>query len=96
LRRPLPFRAVSPPPERSPTLSIVVVAHDMARELPRTLRSLSPGHQRRLAAEDYEVLVVDNGSTPAVSRELAASFGGRLRLERIDPAPPCSLGLDRD
>jgi hypothetical protein len=66
----------------------VVVAHDMARELPRTLRSLSPGHQRRLAAEDYEVLVVDNGSTPAVSPELAASFGGRLRLERIDPAPP--------
>jgi hypothetical protein len=66
----------------------VVVAHDMARELPRTLRSLSPGHQRRLAAEDYEVLVVDNGSTPAVGPELAASFGGRLRLERIDPAPP--------
>jgi glycosyltransferase involved in cell wall biosynthesis len=78
---------VSPPPGRSQTLSVVVVVHDMARELPRTLRSLSPGHQRGLAADEYEVLVVDNGSTPPVSRELAASFGGRLRLERIDPAP---------
>ena len=71
-----------------PTLSVVVVAHDMPRELPRTLRSLSPGHQRGLAADDYEVIVVDNGSTPPVDRGLSAGFEGRLRLERIDPAPP--------
>ena len=65
-----------------------MVAHDMPRELPRTLRSLSPGHQRGLAADDYEVIVVDNGSTPPVDRGLSAGFEGRLRLERIDPAPP--------
>jgi len=72
----------------APTLSVVVVVHDMARELPRTLRSLSPGYQRDLAIDDYEVIVVDNGSTAPVDAELVAGFEGALRLERIDPAPP--------
>jgi hypothetical protein len=39
----------------------VLVVHDMARELPRTLRSLGPGYQRGLVVDDYEVIVVDNG-----------------------------------
>ena len=38
------------------TLSVVVVAYDMARELPRTLRSLAPDYQRGIAADDYEVV----------------------------------------
>jgi glycosyltransferase involved in cell wall biosynthesis len=68
-------------------MSVVVVVHDMARELPRTLRSLSPGHQRGMQADDYEVIVVDNGSAEPVDPVLAAGFRGRFRLERIDPAP---------
>jgi hypothetical protein len=69
-------------------MSVVVVVHDMARELPRTLRSLSPDHQRGMQADDYEVIVVDNGSAEPVDPVLTTDFGGRLRLERIDPAPP--------
>ena len=83
------FRAVA---ERRQTLSVVVVAYDMARELPRTLASLDPSYQRDLAADDYEVIVVDNGSpTPVDARSLTTIFGrfsGRLRLIRMDPAPP--------
>jgi hypothetical protein len=60
----------------------------MARELPRTLRTLSPRHQRGLAADDYEVIVVDNGSSEPVDVSLVDAFGGRLRVERLDPAPP--------
>ena len=53
---------------RRPSLSVVVVAYDMARELPRTLRSLAPDYQQGIAADDYEVVVVDNGSpTPRTS-----------------------------
>jgi hypothetical protein len=66
----------------------VVVVHDMARELPRTLRSLSPGNQHGVKPDDYEVIVVDNGSAEPVGPGVLASFDGRLRLERIDPAPP--------
>ena len=36
----------------------------MARELPRTLLSLSPGQQLGLSKDDYEVIVIDNGSSP--------------------------------
>src|SRR4051812_35623024 len=60
----------------------------MARELPRTLQTLDPAYQRGIAAGDYEVIVVDNGSSEPVDPELVARFGGSLRLIRLDPAPP--------
>jgi len=47
-----------------PKLSVVVVVHNIPREASRTLYSLSPHYQRHIAAQDYEVIVVDNGSTP--------------------------------
>ena len=46
----------------APVLSVVVVVHGMARELPRTLQSLAPDYQRGVDAEEYEIGVVDNGS----------------------------------
>lgn len=55
------FPAADMPP-LSPSLSIIVVAHEMAREIPRTLESLSTGCQRDIARDEYEVLLVDNGS----------------------------------
>ena len=68
-------------------LSIVVVAFNIPRELPRTLVSLSVGYQRGVAANDYEVLVVDNGSTPAIDEAVFAGLQGQFRLVRIDDAP---------
>jgi glycosyltransferase involved in cell wall biosynthesis len=59
----------------------------MVRELPRTLRSLSPWYQRDLRSDDYEVIVVDNGSAEPVDPGLITGFEGQLRLERINPAP---------
>ncbi len=44
-------------------LSIVVISYNTPRELPRTLLSLSPGYQQGIDRSDYEVIVVDNGST---------------------------------
>lgn len=70
-----------------PRVSVVVVVHDMARELPRTLRTLDPAHQVGLGADDYEVIVVDNGSSVPVDRAVLG-FTGCLRVERLDPAPP--------
>jgi hypothetical protein len=69
-------------------LSVVVVAYDMARELPRTLASLSPAYQRGVDTEDYEIIVVDNGSPRPLDEALLAAFPGRLRHTRIEPAPP--------
>jgi glycosyltransferase involved in cell wall biosynthesis len=69
-------------------LSVVVVAYDMARELPRTLQTLAPDYQRGITAEEYEVVVVDNGSPTPVPASVADAFGGSIRLVRLDPAPP--------
>ncbi|MEZ5167469.1 MAG: hypothetical protein R2695_13615 [Acidimicrobiales bacterium] len=69
----------------TPALSIVVVAYDMARELPRTLHTLGRGAQR--GEVDYEVIVVDNGSPVPVDPELL-DLVPRGRLVRLDPAPP--------
>src|SRR5689334_19454382 len=61
----------------------------MARELPRTIRSLATGHQRGIDGDAYELVVVDNGS-PSGPVDLAAVVDGstRLRTLRVDPAPP--------
>ncbi len=49
-------------------LSVIVVAYNMDRELPRTLFTLSTRCQRDVDASAYEVIVVDNGSCrPIVS-----------------------------
>ena len=45
---------------------MVVVAYSMARELKRTLYSLSPKYQRGVNGDEYEVIVVDNGSIQAI------------------------------
>jgi hypothetical protein len=71
-----------------PSTTVVVVTYDMARELPRTLASLSPDHQHGIGADDYEVVVVDNGSPHPLEPEMLRRFPGRLRVERIEDAPP--------
>jgi hypothetical protein len=82
-----------------PTLSVVVVAYDMERELPRTLRSLSAGYQAGLGPDDYEVVVIDNGSPNPVDRATFDELPMTVRLERVHPAPrspvrAANLGLD--
>jgi hypothetical protein len=71
----------------------------MARELPRTLRSLAPAYQRGIEADDYEVIVVDNGSPAPVDAAVLDAFPGHLRHVRVDPAPPAparaaNLGIE--
>lgn len=70
------------------TLSVVVVAYNIPRELPRTLLSLATPYQQDVTTDDYEVIVVDNGSSPAVGEGLVADYGPNFRLLRIDDALP--------
>jgi Glycosyl transferase family 2 len=80
-------------------LSVVVVAHDMGRELPRTLHTLAPEYQRGIEADDYELVLVDNGSARPLGPEALDCFTGHLRVAYVDAAPPsparaANLGLD--
>ncbi|MGV3580250.1 glycosyltransferase [Brevundimonas sp.] len=54
----------------APLLSVVVIGFDMERELPRTLLSLLPPYQTGLPEGAIEIIVVDNGSTHPLARDL--------------------------
>ena len=79
-----------------PAVSVVVVAHDMARELPRTLQTLVPPCQRGVDPDDYEIVVVDNGSSRPVPASSDAEVSMRtLRIEdaAVSPAGAANVGL---
>ncbi|HEY0660638.1 MAG TPA: glycosyltransferase family A protein [Lysobacter sp.] len=72
----------------SPLLSIVVICHNMRREAPRTLHSLSRRYQRGIEGVDYEVLVVDNGSTAPLSETEVRSFGAEFKYSYFPTSSP--------
>jgi cephalosporin hydroxylase/glycosyltransferase involved in cell wall biosynthesis len=91
-------RAATGSEPRSLKLSVVVVCFNMRRELPRTVWSLSPALQRGIAAEDYEIIVVDNGSTKPFDREECRRYGGNIAFHDVpnatpSPAAAINLGL---
>lgn len=71
-----------------PAISVVVVVHGMARELPRTLASLTAPLQLDVDPAAVEVIVVDNGSPQPVAPDLVARHHGAVTFLRIDDAPP--------
>ncbi len=73
---------------RMPFVSVVLVVYDMNREAPRTLHTLSAAYQRGIEADQYEVLVVDNGSPEPLGEALVRSCGPNFRYHYIDQASP--------
>ncbi len=75
------------PAAGTPVLSMVVVVYDMRREAPRTLESLSPGYQAGVAASDYEVIVVENGSSAKLDPEQVRACGENFSYHDLAAAP---------
>jgi hypothetical protein len=70
----------------------------MARELPRTIRSLSPLMQRGISGDDYEIIVVDNGSTKPFDEAECRRHAPNLRVHHMEtatvsPVPAINVGL---
>jgi glycosyltransferase involved in cell wall biosynthesis len=87
-----------PRPPAAPKLSVIIVGYNMARELPRTIRSLSPDMQRGIDPCDYEVILVDNGSTQDVDEAELRRFLPNLVMHRlanatVSPVPAINFGL---
>jgi hypothetical protein len=84
---------------QAPKLSVVVIGYNMARELPRTVRSLSPAMQRGIDPHDYEVILIDNGSTlPFDNAELQRIMPDiilhRLKDAPVSPVRAINFGID--
>ncbi len=70
----------------APTLSVIIATYNMAREIPRTLESLSAPVQHSISITDYEIIVVDNGSTTPFNREQCGNIATNIRF--LDQARP--------
>lgn len=82
----------------TPKLSVIVITYNMAREIPRTIRTLSPAMQRHIAPDDYEIIVVDNGSNEPLDEKSLSQWGGNIRFATVpeptpSPVPAVNLGL---
>ena len=61
-------------------LSCIVVVYNMRREAKRTLHTLSTAYQKDISADEYEVIVVENGSPEPLDEADIAAFGRNVRL----------------
>ena len=73
-------------------LSVILISYGMAREIPRTLQSLSREYQHGALDLDYEVILVDNGSPEPLSESTWADVNVPVRLIRVQDASPSPAG----
>ncbi len=81
-----------------PALSVIIVCYNMSRELPRTVRSFSAAMQRGIAASDYELIIVDNGSTQPFDEAAIRALGENISVHHVkdptvSPVAAINLGL---
>lgn len=78
-----------------PKLSIIVAFHNMAREAPRTLYTLSAQYQRGVTESEYEVIVIDHGSTTPLDASMVEAMGSNFTLVRTAPGPSPAAAINR-
>lgn len=89
MKKTFPNQATGKETLAQPLLSLIVIAYDIARELPRTLYTLSSCYQKGIDPSHYEILVVDNGSPQPIDAQMLAqveAWPGQIRLLRIESA----------
>ena len=69
-------------------LSVILIAYDMAREIPRTLQSLARNYQHGAQDLPYEVLLVDNGSPVPLDEGTWSGIDVPVRLIQLQNASP--------
>lgn len=74
----LPFK------KKRPLISVVIIAYNMAREIPRTVQSFLSPYQTGIAPDDVEVIVMENGSSHPVPENIIASWPDNVRYIKIE------------
>lgn len=65
-------------------LTVIIVMHDMVREAPRTLYSLSRAYQRALGGLRYRVIVLDHGSREPLGLGLTELFDAEIEYRFVE------------
>ncbi|MFC3322107.1 glycosyltransferase family A protein [Mesorhizobium cantuariense] len=82
------------PQQRRPFLSVIICIYDMEREAPRTILSACCPYQKNVSPDDYEVIVVDNGSALPFTSLDSSDFLPRPQIVRMpnpQPSPVFAL-----
>ena len=77
-----------------PRLSIIICVYNMRREAPRTILSALPPYQKNVNGSEYEVIVVDNGSTQPLEASSLETLPGTVRYVQYpgrSPSPVFAL-----
>lgn len=80
-------------------LTLVVYAHRVERELPRTIHTLSSAYQREIEGVVYEIVVVDDGFPDLVDEVALRAIAPNTRVIRIpsgNPSPVAAINTAMD
>ena len=69
-------------------LSVIVILYNMRRESRRTLYSLTRKYQQNTEGIEYEIIVIDNGSSEPINSELLDGLEGIFRYIYFDAHTP--------
>lgn len=69
-------------------LSVIIVVHDMLRAAPRSLHALTAAYQQGIAPDEYEIIVVENGSAQPLQAAQVETLGSNIRYHRLIDPPP--------
>ena len=78
-------------------ISVIVIIYNMRREAARTLYSLSCQYQNGITQDEYEVIVVENGSSEPIGKSIVESYGRNFRYIDMGsnalPSPVLAVNL---
>jgi glycosyltransferase involved in cell wall biosynthesis len=78
-----------------PKLSVLLVVYNMQREAPRTIFSALPPYQKDISVEDYEILILENGSTKPLEQDYLESLPHNIKYISVpDPSPSPAPALN--
>lgn len=69
-------------------LSVILIVYNMTRAAPRAIRSLLASYQEGLTDQEYEILVVENGSSQPLAQASIESLASNIRYFYLEDAPP--------
>lgn len=80
--------------KQKPLFSVIIIAYNMAREIPRTVQSFLPPYQSGIQDSDIEIIVMDNGSSVPVDPKIIESWPSTVRYVQVEnphPSPAKAL-----
>ena len=79
-----------------PVISVIIIAYNMAREIPRTVQSFLPPYQRAVTFEDVEIIVMENGSSAPLDPEVVRGWPNCVRYVQVqNPQPSPARALNQ-